>query len=327
MNSLVSIIIPCYNAERWIFEAIDSAFSQTYPYIEVIVIDDGSTDTSLSIIKSYGSKIKWETDFNRGGSGARNRGFKLSQGEYIQWLDADDYLEATKIEDQVSVATEHKNSVVYGPWLNRIELGGNSQLGRRNLLEAVSDPLATHLKGLLAPTIAFLTPRTVFEEIGGWDEELLADQDGDLFMRFMLHGTPFVYASGGAAIWRHHQSPNRVSNRRSLAALLSRYQVCCRVIEKLQQQNKLDQYAELLAWRLDRLAQLAALEYPSFAEQCLKKSIEIHPNCQPLGSFAYKLSRKAFGLQGSENLRLLYQKLKKAINPGASEIPAWILKL
>ena len=92
MNSLVSVIIPCYNNEEWIAEAIDSALSQTYTPIEVIAIDDGSTDKSLEIIKSYGDRIKWETGVNKGHSAARNRGFSLSSGKDIQWLDADDYI-------------------------------------------------------------------------------------------------------------------------------------------------------------------------------------------------------------------------------------------
>ena len=73
---LVSIIIPCYNAERWIAAAIESALGQTYPNIEVIVVDDGSTDGSLDIIKRFDTKINWVSTPNRGPSAAMNTGFK-----------------------------------------------------------------------------------------------------------------------------------------------------------------------------------------------------------------------------------------------------------
>ena len=92
MQPLVSILIPCYNAERWVGQAIESALAQTWPNKEVIVVDDGSTDGSLEVIKSFGDRIKWETGPNRGGNVARNRLLELSHGEWIQYLDADDYL-------------------------------------------------------------------------------------------------------------------------------------------------------------------------------------------------------------------------------------------
>lgn len=97
MNSLVSIIIPCYNAERWVAEAIQSCLDQTYSPIEIIVIDDGSTDKSLEVIKSFGHKIRWETGPNQGGNVARNRGLELAKAEWLQYLDADDYLLPDKI--------------------------------------------------------------------------------------------------------------------------------------------------------------------------------------------------------------------------------------
>jgi glycosyltransferase involved in cell wall biosynthesis len=324
MNPLVSIIIPCYNTERWIAQAIDSALSQTYSWIEVIVVDNGSTDRSLEIIASYGNKIKWETCLEQGGGAARNRGFQLCQGQYVQWLDADDYLQATKVESQMNVVLKHQDAVIYGPWINRIETAKTMRFGPCNLTKEVSDPLAAQLEGLLAPTIAFLTPRAVLESVGGWDETLSADQDGDLFMRFMLRGIPFVHAPGGAAVWRHHPSPHRVSGSRSLAAFRSRYNVCCRVIDELRYHHRLEQYARLLAWRLDGLAQLAVLDYPDFAEECLIKASEIYPNYQPRGSITYKLLRRIFGLKGSEQIRLMQRKFKQHISPNAETIPGWL---
>ena len=110
---LVSIIIPCHNAERWITESIRSALDQTYPHVEVIVIDDGSTDQSLNAIRSFGNQLVWETGPNRGTNHARNRGFALSKGQYIQFLDADDYLLPEKILRQVRVLETAEVDLVY----------------------------------------------------------------------------------------------------------------------------------------------------------------------------------------------------------------------
>ncbi|HEX4350906.1 MAG TPA: glycosyltransferase, partial [Verrucomicrobiae bacterium] len=80
MSPLVSIIIPCYNAERWVKQSIQSALDQNYSPVEIIVIDDGSTDQSLEVIKSFGDKITWETGPNLGANHARNRGLDLAKG-------------------------------------------------------------------------------------------------------------------------------------------------------------------------------------------------------------------------------------------------------
>lgn len=114
--SLVSIVIPCYNAGRWLREAIDSCLGQTYPNLEIIVVDDGSTDDSLSIARSYGSDIVVSTGPNKGESGARNKGFSLSHGDFIQFLDADDYLLPEKIERQVALLETEGGDTVYGDW-------------------------------------------------------------------------------------------------------------------------------------------------------------------------------------------------------------------
>src|ERR1700732_3161240 len=117
----VSILIPCYNAERWVAQAIESALAQTWSEKEVIVMDDGSRDGSLEVIKSFGARIVWETGPNRGGNVARNRLLELARGEWLQYLDADDYLLPLKIERQVTFLREHPAcDVVYSPvlWVN-----------------------------------------------------------------------------------------------------------------------------------------------------------------------------------------------------------------
>ena len=97
MQPLVSILIPCYNSERWIGYAIESALGQTWPNKQLIVLDDGSTDDSLNVIRRYESHLRWETGQNRGGGYARNRLLEMASGEWVQYLDADDYLYSTAL--------------------------------------------------------------------------------------------------------------------------------------------------------------------------------------------------------------------------------------
>src|SRR5436309_1610049 len=102
---LVSILIPAYNAARWVAESIESALAQDWPRTEIILVDDGSRDGTLAVARSFESKlVKVVTQENRGAAAARNRASSLAQGDYIQWLDADDLLASDKISRQLNDA-------------------------------------------------------------------------------------------------------------------------------------------------------------------------------------------------------------------------------
>jgi len=103
MKPLVSILIPAFNAEETIAATIQSAISQSWHPKEIIVVDDGSTDKTAQVARSFGSRIKFVSASNQGASAARNRAFSLCSGDYIQWLDADDELQQDKIERQLAL--------------------------------------------------------------------------------------------------------------------------------------------------------------------------------------------------------------------------------
>src|ERR1700761_9459971 len=105
MQPLVSILIPAYNAEKWLVDTLESAIAQTWPQKEIIVVDDGSTDRTLAIARHFErSAVRVVTQPNQGAAAARNKAFSLSRGEYIQWLDADDLLSSEKVEHQMRAA-------------------------------------------------------------------------------------------------------------------------------------------------------------------------------------------------------------------------------
>src|SRR5207302_3617886 len=110
MTPLVSILIPAYNAERWIAETIRSALAQTWPNKEIIIVDDGSTDDTVGIVREFASDgVKLIRQRNQGAAAARNRAFRQSRGNYIQWLDADDLLGPDKIARQMEMAEQVKD--------------------------------------------------------------------------------------------------------------------------------------------------------------------------------------------------------------------------
>ena len=215
--SLVSVIIPCYNAECWVAEAIQSCLDQTYRPIEIIVIDDGSTDRSLEVIKSFGSNIQWETGPNRGGNAARNRGFALSKGRFVQFLDADDYLLPQKIQTQVACLESSGADVAYGDWRHqRHEPDGTAHLEAIQVAGKHADMSEALLGGWWVAPVAVLYRRNAVSRIGGWDESLQAAQDTDLMIRLALANRHFIAPAWRSirlpALWqchgKHQQAPS-----------------------------------------------------------------------------------------------------------------------
>jgi hypothetical protein len=102
---LVSIVIPCFNAEKWVGSAIQSALNQTHPSIEVLVVDDGSSDNSLDVIKQFGKDVRCWSGPNRGGCAARNLGLQQARGPWVQFLDADDLLVESCVASKLAASS------------------------------------------------------------------------------------------------------------------------------------------------------------------------------------------------------------------------------
>jgi glycosyltransferase involved in cell wall biosynthesis len=127
MKPLVTIGIPCFNAAHWIKTAIESALAQTWPNCEIIVADDGSTDTSVVVASAFGDKVQVVQGGRRGGNHARNVILHESRGDWIQYLDADDRLEPDKISRQLEEADDGQDTdVIYSPVWIEATTGGRS---------------------------------------------------------------------------------------------------------------------------------------------------------------------------------------------------------
>src|SRR5579872_4463293 len=119
MKPLVSILIPAYNAQQWIGYTLESAVAQTWPHKEIIVVDDGSTDETAEVARTFASRqVAVVQTGNQGAAAARNYALSVSQGDYVQWLDADDLLAPDKIERQLAELCEgdSKRILLSGPW-------------------------------------------------------------------------------------------------------------------------------------------------------------------------------------------------------------------
>jgi glycosyltransferase involved in cell wall biosynthesis len=210
---MVSVLIPCYNNEAFVAEAIESALGQTYPNIEVIVVDDGSTDNSLQVIKSYDGRIKWLTGPNRGACAARNTAFCLSQGEFIQFLDADDLLLPGKIEKQMPSLLSGTADVV----LCKGTLFGDGR-PERPIKKPTPDPTGIEpVEYVLKYPIGTERPlyrRSFVGKVQGYRESLPRAQDWDFNVRVAAAGARFSLVDEILVRHRHHDSPTRITKQK-----------------------------------------------------------------------------------------------------------------
>lgn len=200
MNPLVSILIPAYNAELWIAETIQSAVAQTWARKEIIVVDDGSRDGTATAARQFASRdVKVVSIENQGAAAARNQALRLSQGDYIQWLDADDLLDPRKIELQVAALRDGNSNrtLLSGPWgyfnyrTHRARFEPNSLWQDLTPLEWLTRKMGENLH---MQTATWLTSRELTQAAGPWDTRLFSDDDGEYFCRVLLasEGTRFV---------------------------------------------------------------------------------------------------------------------------------------
>jgi glycosyltransferase involved in cell wall biosynthesis len=225
MSGRVSVVIPCFNAAGTVGESIESALAQTWREIEVIVVDDGSSDDSEKILRGFADRIKTSFGPNRGASAARNKGTALATGAYIQYLDADDLLAATAIEGRVSAIEASRADVAYGDW-QRFESDADGKrrwdaVVARTMESVDADAEIACATDFWAPPAALLYRRGIVEAIGGWHTELPVIQDARFLFDAARQRARFVHVPGVSAFYR--QTGSSLSRRNERAFMLDCY--------------------------------------------------------------------------------------------------------
>ncbi len=227
MNPRVSILIPCHNAAPWLAATLESALAQTHPRTEIILVDDGSTDDSLSVARAFSSRgIHVVTQTNSGASAARNHALRLAHGDYIQFLDADDLLAPDKITRQLArLSTAPLNAIASGTW-GRFEHDPACAVyvPEDNWRDSPPiDWLALNFAGRgMMPPSAWLTPRALVDAAGPWDERLTLNDDGEFFCRVLLASAGIRFCAGARTFYRSNLS-NSLSRRRTRSAWASAF--------------------------------------------------------------------------------------------------------
>lgn len=208
MRPLVSILVPAFNSEHWIGDTLRSAVAQTWEHKEIIVVDDGSRDRTLEVARQFASSnVRVITQPNQGAAAARNKAFSLSQGDYIQWLDADDLLSADKITRQMEELELHPSRRT----LVSSEFG--QFMYRYYRTQFVPTALWCHLspaewlvrkmgQNLYMQTATWLTSRELAEAAGPWNTNLLVDDDGEYFCRVLMNSDEVRFVPGARVYYR-----------------------------------------------------------------------------------------------------------------------------
>ena len=212
---LVSVIIPAYNAGKYIRETIESVIRQSYTALEIIVINDGSSDNTEDIVNSFSSehRIKYIAQKNRGCSGAKNTGLHASTGEFIQYLDADDLLSHNKIEEQVAILKGKPDAMAVCKttyFYEKADDPENRELDTEflhtttNTLDFLLNLYGLNGKnGMIQPN-AFLISKQIAEKTGPWNESIspAPDEDGEYFCRAMLAANEIYFTVSGMNFYR-----------------------------------------------------------------------------------------------------------------------------
>jgi len=201
---LVSIIIPAYNAERYLREAIESVLGQSAQDIECIVVDDGSTDGTAEIAKGFGGAVTYLRQENAERSAARNNGLRHARGEFISFLDADDYLAPDKIVQQLQFLQDHPEFDAVYSKVNFFREGGDRIFSMPKRITPSGDILAPLLYGNFITMHSPLIRRSAIERSGGFDPRLSHNEDWEFLLRLSINGARFGFIDACHAFCRLH---------------------------------------------------------------------------------------------------------------------------
>ena len=315
-RTLVSVIVPTHNRAHLLIGALDSVWAQTYRPIELIVVDDGSTDNTRAAVEAWQSAhcsddrftLEYVAQENRGPAVARNRGLTLSRGEYVQFLDSDDRLHPEKLAAQAYVldgAPQFDAVVARVAFLDAMGRNGwiSEIPGRQG-----DEELACFLCINDVPIHAPLHRRQLVAQSGGFDESLLHSEDVDLHFRLALAGARFGFMSEVLAWILHRADRARVSRRLSAAGPDFERDFYLRLLAcGVRQGTATPALRQALA---ERLVLIARRYYgslrPRTARACLEAAREVWPDSRPFPLRLYlSPGGSALGVVAEASIRVL----------------------
>ncbi len=311
-SPLVSIIIPCYNAAPWLGAAVSSALAQTWPRVEVIVVDDGSTDESVAVAGSFSQRgVKVVSQPNQGASAARNHGLRLAHGEFIQFLDADDLLGPEKIAVQMARLDGAESGFIASCEWSRFhtdpaEARFNPEPVWRDL-SGMEFLLSHYEYGWMMQPAAWLCPRPLLDKAGPWDERLTLNDDGEYFCRVVLAARGILFCPGARVYYRSGLSGSlsRRKDAKSIRSLALSTELNCGRILARGSDDPRTRVAVANAWRT--LAYESYPQAPRVADEAESRYTALGGSpLPPPGTGRFQMAASLIGWRAAKRLfRLL----------------------
>jgi glycosyltransferase involved in cell wall biosynthesis len=307
---LVSVCIPCFNAERYVEATLESVFRQTYPAIEVVVVDDGSTDRSLDRLNRFSRpNLKIVSQVNVGQSGALNTCLAHASGEFVQYLDADDLIAPHKIMLQVERLAGRFNCVASAEW-GRFRIDPAETIFAAEPVWCDLNPLdwlaRSRSKGLgmMYPAL-WLIPRKLVNVAGPWCTEFTMDNEAEYFTRVLLKADRVLFCEGARTYYRSGIRGS-VSGQKSPQAWESQFKVLdmCegRVLERENSDRMRRGFS--LAWQT--VAHASYPYAPKVAERALARAESLHPiRIRPDGGRAFKVASRLVGWRLARRMQVM----------------------
>lgn len=294
---LVSVIVPTYNRAHLIIETLDSVVAQTYRPIELLIIDDGSTDNTVNVVRQWQQDHRqngFTTHFfhheNRGAPAARNLGLIESRGEFIQFLDSDDLLKSDKLWRQVDLLNLKTDTTVAHEGWAQGRSWGDSRIFERH---QQSDMVESLLCGKWNPPFSYLTRRSTVLQTGPWDETLAVAQDFDFFLRISITNRYFSYSNGIAGLFVWH-SGDRVSRQHASVRAPAIYRILHRAEVMLREQCTFSPVrASAMAESYWKMAKACVNVHPEMFSRGINEALRVYPGWRPNSVPERTLSRIA----------------------------------
>ena len=204
-SACVSIIIPCYNVDQYIEECVESAYNQTFRSIEVIAVDNHSTDKTLDRLDSLQSRypdLTVTSEHAIGAPAARNKGLELADGDWIQFLDADDLLAPEKIAHQIGLLSDRDCECFIAGAYTKLRTNNH----KRDILPSTRNPWISLLNTALGITSANLFNKRALQRVGGWDETCRSSQDAKLMFDLLTQNDRVLVDDSLLTILRERES-------------------------------------------------------------------------------------------------------------------------
>jgi glycosyltransferase involved in cell wall biosynthesis len=315
MTPRVSVVIPCYNAAPYIAETLDSVLAQTWRDLEIIVVDDGSTDGSANIVEPFVRKgVKFIRQEKRGQTAALNNGLSHVNGDFVQYLDADDLIDREKISCQMARISHSDEIIASARWGRFYDDPKDTIFEYEDVyrdlapLDWLSASRAAGL-GMMFPAI-WLIPRRIVRAIGPWREDLTLNNDAEYFTRALLAAKQVVFCAGASCRYRSglHQS---LSGQKSQAHWASQSTVLDLCENRIRQREDSERIRRGFALSWQHLAHACFPYDPAAADYALARARALHPvKIQPDGGSGFRLVRNLFGWRAARRLQAASQSAR-----------------